>query len=145
MVQNYNYQQNINGWVYGWSDIAIKVNGEVYTQIESISYDTTINREDMIGTSPEIVGKTLGYATYKGSFTMSLEDADYFLYKINPWASAQFTITVSYSNYSKPIVTDTLIECCIDSISLSASKGGAIKKQFNISMKHIDQNGSSAY
>lgn len=146
MALRYNYQQNINGLVYGFSDIELKVNGLVLEEVESISYDNTITREEFVGTSPEAIGRTSGSVSYKGSFTMSLEDSERFLAILgSPIATQDFTITVAYSNPSKPLITDTLYGCLIDGFSESASKGGAIKRQFNISIQHIDYNGKSLY
>jgi len=146
MATDYNYQQNINGWVYGYSDIELKINGQVFSQIESVNYDIQITQEPFIGTSPEAEGRTAGYATYSGSMTMSLDAADYFLQQLgSPAATQTFTITVVYSNPNLPIVTDTLYGCSITGAPTSNSKGGAIKRQFNLYIQHIELNGVNFY
>lgn len=146
MALDYNYQQNINGLVYGYSDIELKVNGEIFTQISAINYTPTVTREEFIGTSPEPVGTTGGHTTYSGDFTMSLEDADYFLESLgNPVALQPFTITVAFANPSKPLIVHTLYECYLNNIGHNFSVGGAIRTQFTMRIGHIDFNGSSLY
>lgn len=146
MATDYNYQQNINGWVFGYSDIELKIDGQVFSEIESINYDVQITQEAFVGTSPEASGRTAGYATYSGSLTMSLQAADEFLQMLGtPAATQTFTITVVYSNANLPIVTDTLYGCSITGAPTNTSKGGAIKRQFNLYVQHLDLNGVSFY
>jgi len=146
MALGYNYQQNINGLVFGYSDIILKVNGQTFSQVETINYDHTTTREEFVGTSPEAAGRTAGYASYKASFTMSLEDADKFMKILGtPLNVKLFVITVMYANPTKPLITDTLFGCLVDSFTTNTSKGGAVKRQFNISVQHIDYNGVSLY
>lgn len=146
MALDYNYQQNINGWVFGYSDIELKINGQVFSQVESINYTPQVTQEAFVGTSPEANGRTAGYATYSGNLLMSLQAADEFMSLLGtPMATQTFTITVVYSNPNLPIIVDTLYGCSILNAPTNVSKGGALKRQFDLYIQHIDFNGKSLY
>lgn len=143
----YQYQQNINGLVYGYSDIEIKVNGEVFDQVESINYNANRTAESFVGTSPVSSGQTNGFVEFTAELTMSLEDADRFMALLannspnGKISTTSFVITVAFANQGQPLIVDTLYGCRVNNINAPNAKGGAIKRTLPLFVQLIEFNG----
>jgi len=145
------FKQRINGFAYGYSDIDIDINGKKFDEVESIDYDTTIERGELRGTSPVPQGYTVGAAMYKGSMTMSKEQANALRKSLgNGWATKQFTIAVTYgpvkdSDSSYKTCTDVLNGVLINGFANSHSRGNALNEKIELVIQDLILDGVRAY
>lgn len=148
------YQQFINGVVYGFQDITITITTDktiiLKDQFEDINYDADIDKQELTGLSPVPVGYTSGKASFKGSISLSLEhsndlcDALADSVKLG-WSRVPFTITISYGPLMNGKFTrDILYGCFIKSVSNSHSASGALRRKHDFVFCNLSQNGRSA-
>lgn len=142
------FQQRINGFVYGYSDISIDINGTNFDEVTELSYEATIEKGELRGTSPVPAGYTIGYTTYKGSMTLSKDQASEFMQMLgNGFAAVPFTITVTYGPTRDSLnvfktQTDVLNGCAIASIGNTHSPGAtALATKFDLVIQDIAYDG----
>jgi len=142
------FTQRINGFVYGYSDINIDINGTIFDEVTEINYEATIEKGELRGTSPVPAGYTIGYTTYKGSMSLSKDQASQFLQLLgNGFAGVPFTITVTYGPTRDSLTvfktaTDVLNGCAIASISNSHTPGAnALTVKFDLVIQDISFDG----
>lgn len=144
------FSQRINGFVYGYSDINVDINGTIFDEVTELSYEATIEKGELRGTSPVPAGYTIGYTTYKGSMTLSKDQATEFMKLLgNGFAAVPFTITVTYGPTKNSLTefktaTDVLNGCAIASISNSHTPGAtALQVKFDLVIQDIAYDGGA--
>jgi hypothetical protein len=142
------FTQRINGFVYGYSDINIDINGTIFDEVTALDYTTTIEKGELRGTSPVPAGYTIGYATYKGSMTLSKDQATTFMQLLGDgFAAVPFTITVTFGPTRDSLnvfktATDVLNGCAIASIDNTHSPGAtALQVKFDLVVQDIQYEG----
>ena len=138
------FRQRINGFVYGYSDISLDINGQIFEDVTDLSYSINIEKGELRGTSPVPAGFTTGYATYTASLSMGKDQASEFLKLLgNGFASVPFTITVTYGPTRDSLTvtktqTDVLNGCSIASVENSHTPGGqALLTNFTLVVQDI--------
>lgn len=147
------FKQRINGFVYGYSDIDIDINGVKFDEVESIDYDYTIERGELRGTSPVPQGYTVGSATYKGSMTLSKDQANLFRKILGTagFATRSFQITITYgptkeSDSGSKTCTDVLYGCLLVGGSNSHSRSGnALMEKMDFVIQDMSLDGIKPY
>lgn len=142
------FTQRINGFVYGYSDISIDIDGTIFEEISDINYDVSIERGELRGTSPVPQGFTNGYATYKGNMTLSKDQASQLMKALgNGFAGVPFTVTITYGPTLDNLTTtktqtDVLNGCLLSSIGNAHSGGGnALMTKFDLTIQDIEFDG----
>lgn len=117
----------INGKLYDWSSIDLKIPGLVIG-IQSIDYDDELEKELVYGLGNKPRG--FGTGNYKASAKMTLlkEDFDEIIAyckkkKISLYELQFPAIVVSYANSNQRIVSDTLKQVSIAKTSNKAAQG----------------------
>lgn len=151
------YQQFINGTVYGFQDITLTITTDktivLKDQFESIDYDYDVDKQELTGLSPVPVGYTAGKASFKGSLSISLEQSNDLCEALAQSANlgftrVPFTITVSYgpllkANGESVFARDVIYGCFIKSGSNSHSASGALRRKHDFVFCNLSQNGVS--
>ena len=140
------YLQQINGFVYGYSDISIKISNSdfnrAFDQIQDISWNATVEKSELGGTSPVPIGFTAGHITFKGSMTMSLEQGTELLEGLTASGTGAtrvpFEITLNYGPLpgqtrlgQQRFITDLLQGVQLTNIDHSHSRGSALQMKFD--------------
>jgi len=148
------YQQFINGVVYGFQDITLTITTDktivLKDQFESIDYDWDVDKQELTGLSPVPVGYTAGKASFKGSVSVSLQHSNEICEALAASANigisrVPFTITVSYGPIAPTgqFARDVLYGCFIKSGSNSHSASGALRRKHDFVFCNLSQNGVS--
>jgi len=158
------YQKRINGLVYGYSNITFSISPSGSTgivvpfdQISDINYTWSNERQELGGTSPVPIGYTSGHLTFKGSFTISMEEDDILMQQLitlgGGIAGASrviFDITLDYGplqGLNKLGQTrfnrDILYGCLINDGDATFSRGNALSIKHNIVYTNFSRNGIS--
>lgn len=155
------YQRSINGLVYGFSDITLQVGAgttvDIFEEISDISYNWTIERQELGGTSPVPLGFTAGHATFKGSFTISQEGDDILCQELVAASGftagagrVPFTITLNYgplpgtNRIGQPrYIRDVLFGVLLNDGDASHTRGNALQIKHNFVFTNLSRNGQS--
>lgn len=144
------FQQRINGFVYGYSDINIDINGRIFSDVTEVNYETTIEKGELRGTNPVPSGYTIGYASYKGSMSLGKDEASEFMQALgNGFAGVPFTVTVTYGPTRDSLTvfktqTDVLNGCAIASIGNAHTPGAnALTVKFDLVIQDIAYEGGA--
>lgn len=114
----------INGQIYSFASIEIKVGTTVFTGFTDLSYTQTLEPGDFRGTRPEKLARTIGEHNVEGSFTLvKVEYQELIAALGNGYMEIEFDITANYSEVNSPITTDVLTACRITSEEDSHSQG----------------------
>ena len=161
--QPLDYQKRINGIVYGYSNITFSISPSGNTgivipfyEIPDISYNwSNDGQQELGGTSPLPIGFTSGHLTFKGSFTISLEEDTALMNAIvslsNPPAGVSrtmFDITLDYGPLPAPagqsrFQKDVLYGCLIKDGDNSYSRGNTLMVKHNFVFLNLSRNGVS--
>ncbi len=103
-----NYPE-VNGNVYDWSSVEIKLGGDLYIGVKEIKYSHTLKGVKIKGTHPVAIGRTRGEYDAEGSISLWLAEADAFRQALgNGYLEVPFDIVVSYTENGKTL-TDTIV------------------------------------
>ena len=120
-----------NGVVRSFGHVRMNIAGLEFTGgFKSIDYKRVRSREDVMSNSPDPVGKTLGENKY------TCEAEVYFDWMVNliqtventlgpGYGDQPFQVFVSYVGANLSTVTDTIINCTIDSTEFAHKSGNA--------------------
>jgi len=165
-AQPLEYQSKINGLVYGYTDITFNVSPSgndgialPFFQIPEINYTwTNEGRQELGGTSPVPIGYTAGHVTFKGSFTISLEEDQALMAALVGFGGGQagmsrvpFDITLAYGPVTgstaggQPrFIKDILFGCLIGSGDHTYSRtGGALMVKHDFVFNLLSRDGIS--
>lgn len=163
--QPLDYSNRINGIVYGYSNITFSIspsgnNGIVIPifQLEDISYNwANDGRQELGGTSPLPIGFTSGHLSFKGSFSISLEEDTELMSTIVGLSGGlfgvsrtMFDITLDYgplpgvtATGQPRFIKDILYGCLINDGDSSYSRGGKLMVKHNFVFLNLSRNGVS--
>ncbi len=119
----------VNGVRHEWSSIEIKLDGQVYVGVKSISYDDKLEPTAVRGTHPKKIGRTRGVYDANGSIELYLAEATIFRRALaakvggNGYKEVAFDIVVSYGENDFDTITDEIIGCRIKSDAGGGSQG----------------------
>lgn len=124
----------INGVRHSWASIEIKVNDDIVLGITEINYDDTLDPSEVYGAGPRPIAFTLGKASFKGDFTILLEEFDALIQKLGAgWKAQSFDIIVTYDESGSGLSTivDTVKGCRItntEGSNSSANSDATVRK-----------------
>lgn len=108
----------INQVAYGYADIKIEITalgtsfGILESGCQSISYNWSVERDDMYGGSRIPVDSTDGQAAFEASVTLNRHWVNYVIAQVAEMgiglANLEMTIAVMYAKGDAPLTTDTL-------------------------------------
>ena len=102
----------INGLRYSWASVRIQADGNEYVDIKDITYSHTIDRGEVRGSGPQLLGFTRGEYKAEGSITFLKEGYDALIAAFGDgYLEHVFDIAVSYADEGQPTVTDQLVGC----------------------------------
>ncbi len=114
----------INGQIYSFASIEVKVGVQVFTGFTDLSYTQTLEPGIFRGTRPEKLARTIGEHNVEGSFTLVKEEYQELIAALGDgYMETEFDITATYSETNAPITTDVLVACRITSEEDSHSQG----------------------
>jgi len=114
----------INGQIYSFASVEVKVGTQVFTGFTDVSYTQTLEPGIFRGTRPEKLARTIGEHNVEGSFTLVKVEYQELIEALGDgYMQTGFDITVTYSETNSPIVTDVLTSCRITSEEDSHSQG----------------------
>ncbi len=114
----------INGQIYSFASIEIKVGTQIFTGFTDLSYTQTLEPGIFRGTRPEKLARTIGEHNVEGSFTLvKVEYQELIAALGDGYMQTPFDITATYAETNSPITTDVLTACRITSEEDSHSQG----------------------
>lgn len=114
----------INGHDYSFASVEVRVDGQTFTGIKSISYSDQVERAKNYGTSSLVRGYTRGQYEGEGSLEFYASEWGNFLKALgNKPYLKRFSITVTYAEDGQPTVTDSLEGCRLKKRSRDHSEG----------------------
>lgn len=133
----------VNGVRYDWSAATFKLDGANEAGLREISYTDTIERGEVRGVGPQVIGHTRGEYKAEGSFVMLKEEFDAMVLKWGDgWMERRFDISVSYAATGAPTVTDQLTGCAISKVETNPSQGtDALEVSCDLTVMYIIRNG----
>lgn len=141
-------ETTINGQLYDWESVEIRLPNGVAVGITEINYSDERGVEPRYGKGGTPRGR--GHKNYKPScdLTLDLDEAERLRSELGGYyAKTPFNIVVSYGNNDQATVTDTIKDCVITKVDTSAKQDednvGA--KKLEIQPQMIAWNGSDAY
>lgn len=104
----------VGGVRHEWSSVNIKLGGDLYIGVKSISYNDTLGPTKIRGTHPVPIARTRGQYDAEGSIEMYTAEARQFRKKLGPgYKEVSFDIVVSYTEDGFDTITDTIVGCRI--------------------------------
>lgn len=133
----------INGYRQDWSSVKAKLGGANLTGIKEITYSHTIDRGEVRGQGPQIMGYTRGEYKAEGSITFLKEEYDDLVVKLGDgYMEAIFDISVSYGATGGPVSTDQLVGCRLGKAEKSPSQGtDGLEVSCDLHILYIIENG----
>lgn len=164
-AQPLEYQSKINGVAYGYSDITFSISPSgnegiqlPFYQIQDINYTwTNEGRQELGGTSPVPIGYTAGHVTFRGNFSISLEEDQALMGALVGFGNglagmsrvpfdiqlAYGPITGSTAGGEPRFIKDILYTCFINDGDHSYSRGGVLLVKHNFVFTLLSRNGVS--
>lgn len=132
------------GKVAGWNSIKVVVLGRVVEGIIALSYDDSVEKENVYGAGYMPVGRGEGNYAAKSSLTLLKEEVTALLMAIEPGKRIQdispFDITVEYE-YNNFIYKDRIRNCEFATNGVDVKQGDkSIGTKFDLIVSHIDWN-----
>jgi hypothetical protein len=133
----------INGVRHEWSSVEIKLKGQIYVGIKSISYSDKLEPTKLRGTHPQAIGRTRGEYDCEASIEMYLAEANELRKALGAgYKEIAFDIVVAYSEDGLESITDEIIGCRIKSEDGGGSQGpDALVKKFDLDVMLVRWNG----
>lgn len=133
----------INGLRYSWASARFQFDGNEYVDIKEITYSHTIDRGDVRGSGPQLLGFTRGEYKAEGSVTFLKEGYDALLQAFgNGYLERVFDVAVSYAEEGQPTVTDQLVGCRLGKAEKNPSQGtDALEVSCDLHITYILENG----
>jgi hypothetical protein len=133
----------VNGTRYDWSSAGFKMGGADEYGFKEISYTDTIDRGEVRGVGPQVIGHTRGEYKAEGSFVMLKEEFDAWVAKTGDgWMETKFDISVSYAAAGAPTVTDQIVGCAIAKVETNPSNGtDPLEVSCDLTVTYIIRNG----
>ena len=133
----------INGLRYSWASVAIKLDSANQLGIKEISYSHSVDRGEVRGVGPQVIGHTRGEYKAEGSITFLKEEYDAFVAKNGDgYMEKVFDISVSYAEIGNATVTDQLVGCRLSKAEKSPSAGtDALEVSCDLTILYLIENG----
>ncbi len=113
-----------NGVRHAFSSIELKINGLIFVGFKSINYTRTRSRGLARGNNPDPLGKTRGTNEYKADCEMFLAEFNLLQSTLGAgYGDVSFPILVTYTENGFDTITDTILNCTVDSTDASNSEG----------------------
>jgi hypothetical protein len=94
----------VNGTRYDWSSAGFKMGGADEYGFKEISYTDTIDRGEVRGVGPQVIGHTRGEYKAEGSFVMLKEEFDAWVAKTGDgWMETIAKVETNPSNGTDPL------------------------------------------
>lgn len=94
---------------FSFVSMRISIAGRTFTEINGMSYNDTINRSFVYGTSPYPLGRTRGTYAAGGMISILKEDHNALIKFLGQgWAAKEFDCICTYQELGQPLVTDQL-------------------------------------
>lgn len=125
----------INGRLYDWEEVEIKLSSGTSTGVTEISYNDEKGVEARFGKGA--IPRGYGRKNYKAAGSMTMDRDEFEALKKNLGGSVYkkpFPIVVSYGNDDMPTVTDTLPDCMVTKTDSSNTK----QDSENVSQMKLD-------
>jgi hypothetical protein len=143
----------VNGAIYSWASIELKLNGEVIRGITAVNYSQTRERTKAFGSGSSAGprGRTAGKYDCEGSITMhadSYEELISHLAELSPdgtsYGDVEFPVVISYVETNLEPVTIELEDCVIVGDTSGESEGtDASVVEVALSVMRILRNGKT--
>lgn len=106
---------NINGNIYKWSDVVVRILGKTRRGIVGINYERTQTKTNLYGAGNDPVARSHGQNEYKAGMTLTLNEV-HDIEKDLPLGKsildiAPFDVIVSYTVSGTKIIKDIIHEC----------------------------------
>jgi hypothetical protein len=133
----------VNGTRYDWAAASFKFGGSNEYGLKEISYTDTMERGDVRGVGPQIIGHTRGEYKAEASFVMLKEEFDAMVAKFGDgWMEVSFDISVSYAATGNATTTDKIVGCKISKVESNPSQGtDALEVSCDLTVMYVIRNG----
>lgn len=133
----------INGLRYSWASARIQFDGQEYVDIKDITYSHTMDRGEVRGAGPQLLGFTRGEYKAEGSVTFLKEGYDELIAAFGDgYLEKPFNISVSYADVGQPTVTDELVGCRLGKAEKNPSQGtDALEVSCDLHITYLIENG----
>lgn len=115
----------INGSLFSFPSIELKMNGLIFRGFKSINYKRTRDRAKVYGNASDPLGKTTGKNDYTADAEIYLAEWNAFQVNLggDGYGDVFFPIYVTYIQNGFDVIQDTLIGCTMDESDASNSEG----------------------
>lgn len=134
----------INGVVFDFSSIELDINGEIFTDVEEITYSHTLEPGEMRGTKAELLGRTRGEYSAEGSITFRKPAWTRLIDSLGDgYLEQSVDITVNYAEEGEDTITDKLFGARFTAPENSHSQGSdPLNVSVDLSIIRIEENGN---
>ncbi|NJN77935.1 MAG: hypothetical protein HC803_06060 [Saprospiraceae bacterium] len=105
----------INGNIYKWSDVSVRMLGITLTGITDVMYERKQEKTNLYGAGNDPIARSHGQNEYTASITLTLNQLHVIESKLAPGNSildiAPFDIICAYAVNGTKIVKDKILEC----------------------------------
>ncbi len=133
----------INGVVFDFSSVELDIAGEVFTDVEEITYSHTLEPGEMRGTRAELLGRTRGEYSAEGSITFRKAAWGRLVASLGEgYLEQSVDITVNYAEEGEDTISDKLFGARFTAPENSHSQGSdPLNVSVDISIVRVEENG----
>lgn len=114
----------INGSIYSWSSIELKIAGLIFRGFKSINRERMRDRPAIYGNSPDPIAKPVGKNSYTCDAEVYLAEWNNLMTQLGPgYGDVFFPIYVSYVQNGLATIQDQILGCTLDGTTVSEQEG----------------------
>lgn len=120
----------VNGHIYSFASIEIKIGVNVYIGVIRIDYSEEIDSVPIYGADPVRIGRTVGKRKLKAELELQRREWDFLLGDLGTgFGRKELQITVQYSEAQQPVITDAIVGwiVAVDSSNQDGTDPSAVK------------------